>query len=164
MMDFRRLRGYGRQSSFLDNLMILISRKIRYVYFFVMVFLWLNKKCHKKMTNDALLSILAALVTNRIIKLFYFRPRPFVNRRIGILIPSKTDSSFPSKHTLLVFALSSSIYFYKRILGSFLLGLSLLTGVSRVWVGSHYPSDIFGSGMIGFFIGLMLHKRSGTHS
>ncbi|MFE7062523.1 phosphatase PAP2 family protein [Sutcliffiella sp. NPDC057660] len=136
--------------------------EVNIIYIIVLIVLWLNKKSHLKMTNDAFLSILAALVTNRLIKLIYFRPRPFVKKRVGILIPSKVDSSFPSKHTILVFAFSSTIFFYKRILGSFLLGLSLLTGVSRVWVGSHYPSDIFGSGILGFFIGLILHKRSET--
>lgn len=161
-MGFRGLQGYAWRSSFLDMLMILISKRVRYVYLFVMVFLWLNKKSDKKMNTDALLSILTALVTNRLIKLIYFRPRPFAKKRVGILIPTKVDSSFPSKHTLLVFAFSFTIYFYKRILGSFLLGLSLLTGVSRVWVGSHYPSDIFGSGILGFFIGFILHKRSET--
>lgn len=163
-MEFRRMQWSAWRSSFLDRLMILISKKVRYVYFIVLIVLWLNKKCHKKITNDALLSILAALVTNRFIKLVYFRPRPFVKKRVGILIPSKVDSSFPSKHTLLVFAFSSTIFFYKRLLGSFLLGLSLLTGVSRVWVGSHYPTDIFGSGILGFLIGLILHKRSETQS
>lgn len=163
-MGFRGLQGYAGRSSFLDMLMILISKRVRYVYLFVMVFLWLNKKSDKKMNTDAFLSIFAALVTNRLIKIIYFRPRPFVKKRVGILIPSKVDSSFPSKHTLLVFAFSSTIYFYERVLGTFLLGLSLLTGVSRVWVGSHYPSDIFGSGILGFLIGLILHKRSGTHS
>ncbi|ADE68636.1 hypothetical protein BMQ_1604 [Priestia megaterium QM B1551] len=75
------------------------------------------------------------------IKCFYFKPRPFMERRVGILIPSKMDSSFLSKHTLLAFAVSTSIFLHKRILGSVMLGLSLLTGFSRIWLGHHYPSD-----------------------
>ncbi|HER2169539.1 TPA: phosphatase PAP2 family protein, partial [Streptococcus pyogenes] len=98
------------------------------------------------------------LFINALIKLFYFKPRPFVKRRVGILIPSKMDSSFPSKHTLLVFAISTSIFLYERVLGSIMWVLSVLTGFSRIWVGHHYPSDIIGSAFIATMTSIILDK------
>ena len=68
-----------------------------------------------------------------------------------MLIPSKTNSSFLSKHTLLAFAIATSIYLRERILGAVLLGVSVLTGFSRIWVGHHYPSDIIRSAFISIF-------------
>ena len=81
-----------------------------------------------------------------------------MERRVGILIPSKMDSSFLSKHTLLAFAVSTSIFLHKRILGSVMLGLTLLTGFSRIWLGHHYPSDIAGSAVLGSFTSAIIHK------
>ena len=83
-----------------------------------------------------------------------------MKHRVGILIPSKMDSTFPSKHTLLVFAISTSIFLYDRILGSIMWILSVLTGFSRIWVGHHYPSDIIGSAFIASMTSIMLEKIS----
>lgn len=80
---------------------------------------------------------------------FYFRSRPFIKHRVGILIPSKMDSSFPSKHTLLAFAASTSILLREKQIGVVMWILSILTGFSRVWMGHHYPSDIIFSAIIG---------------
>jgi undecaprenyl-diphosphatase len=144
------------RSFILDKIMILISNRIRYVYLLIIIILWFKKK----MTIEVVVSMLIAFVTNSVIKLFYFKPRPFIKRRIGLLIPSKRDSSFPSKHTILVFAVSTSVFLYQRILGSIMLVLSFLTGLSRIWVGHHYPSDIVGSAVLGSFSSMLLHKLS----
>lgn len=141
-----------------DLLMVAISNKIRYVFIFVLIFMWFRNNSYKKAAFHAVASAAAALFMNMLIKLFYFRPRPFVKRRVGILIPSKMDSSFPSKHTLLTFAVSASIFLHHRVLGSIMWGLSVLTGFSRIWLGHHYPSDIIGSALIGTLISIILDK------
>jgi undecaprenyl-diphosphatase len=145
---FNSLIPLSRRCTPLDWLMILISDKIRYVFVFVLIFMWFRNAASKKVACNAMISGGITLVVHTLIKLCYFKPRPFVNHRVGILIPSKTDSSFPSKHTLLVFAISTSILLYNRTLGYIMSGLSVLAGLSRIWVGHHYPSDIIGSALI----------------
>ncbi|MBT2687589.1 undecaprenyl-diphosphatase [Bacillus sp. ISL-47] len=137
----------------LDLLMILISNKARYVFLFALAGMWLAKGPARRTAKKAVLASLFALVLNRIIKLIYFKPRPFVKRKVGILIPSKRDSTFPSKHTLLSFAASIVILYGNRFIGRILCWLSVLTGFSRIWAGHHYPSDIMGSALIGSTIG-----------
>jgi undecaprenyl-diphosphatase len=39
-----------------------------------------------------------------------------------------------------------------------MLGFSFLTGLSRIWVGHHYPSDIAGSAVLGSFTSAIIHK------
>jgi undecaprenyl-diphosphatase len=166
-MDFKMFRAINLlsgRSSILDKLMILFSNRIRYVYILILIIMWFKKHTYKKITINAVISSLITLIINFLIKLFYFKPRPFMKRRVGILIPSKSDSSFPSKHTLLVFAISSSVFFYQRILGSIMWGLSLLTGLSRIWVGHHYPSDIIGSAVLGTVTSMFTHKLLSFHN
>ncbi|MBD1380658.1 undecaprenyl-diphosphatase [Metabacillus arenae] len=141
----------------IDLFMILISKKMRYVFLFVLLFMWINSS-YKKAAKKAVISSLFSLIINRLIKSVYFKPRPFMKRRIGILIPSKTDSSFPSKHTLLVFSISTSVFLYERFIGSIMWGLSMLTGFSRIWLGHHYPIDIIGSAFIGSFVSILTDK------
>lgn len=157
---FKLINQFSGRCSPIDMLMILISNKIRYVFIFVLIFMWFKNDSYKKVSCDAVTSMGITLFIHTLIKLFYFKPRPFVNNSVGILIPSKTDSTFPSKHTLLVFAISTSIFLYDRFLGSVMLVLSVLTGFSRVWVGHHYPSDIIGSAFIATMTSTILDKIS----
>ncbi|MDP5275312.1 undecaprenyl-diphosphatase [Chengkuizengella axinellae] len=153
----------------MDMLMIFISNKIRYVFIFALGLLWFGKASGKNTVLNALKSAAVTLLIHAIIKKFYFKPRPFMERDIDILIPSKRDSSFPSKHTLLVFAISTSFILCKRFVGFILLGLSVLTGISRIWLGHHYTFDIIGSAVIGSLTSMIIHifsrfKRFGTGS
>lgn len=157
---FKLINQFSGRYSPIDLLMILISNKIRYVFIFVLIFMWFRNDSYKKVSCNAVKSTGITLFIHTLIKLFYFKPRPFVNKRVGILIPSKMDSTFPSKHTLLVFAISTSIFLYNRVLGSIMWVLSVLTGFSRIWVGHHYPSDIIGSAFIASMTSIILDKIS----
>ncbi|WP_299088798.1 undecaprenyl-diphosphatase [uncultured Metabacillus sp.] len=161
---FNLINYYSGRCSPIDLLMILISNKIRYVFIFVLIFMWFRNDFYKKVTCNAVKSTGITMVIHTLIKLCYFKPRPFVKHRVGILIPSKMDSSFPSKHTLLAFAISTSIFLYDRVLGSIMWVLSVLTGFSRIWVGHHYPSDIIGSACIGTMASILLDKTDGECS
>jgi undecaprenyl-diphosphatase len=122
--------------------------------------MWFKKHPYRQMANNAVISAFITLILNIFLKLFISKPRPFLKRRVGILIPSKMDATFPSKHTLLVFAVSTSILLYNRVLGSIMTGLAVLTGISRIWVGHHYPSDIIGSALLGSLTSMFVHKNS----
>ncbi len=156
---FRTLNQSAGRYALLDFFMIFISNNIRYVFIFVLMIKFFQNHSHKKTAFNSLTSATFTMLISSIIKLFYFKPRPFVKHRVGILLPSKTDSSFPSKHTLLVFAIATSIFLRARFLGLIMLGLSALTGFSRIWVGHHYPSDIVGSALIGSLTSIFLNKR-----
>ncbi|WP_379969586.1 undecaprenyl-diphosphatase [Ectobacillus sp. sgz5001026] len=160
-MNYKIFKSINRLSghySPIDLLMIFISNKLRYVFLFVLIFMWFRNDFSKRISFLAVISAGVALFLNTLIKLFYFTPRPFVKRRVGILIPSKTDSSFPSKHTILAFAVSTSILLYKRTLGLIMWTLSMLTGFSRIWIGHHYPFDILGSAFIGTMTSILVNK------
>lgn len=157
---FKSINQYAGRFSLFDFLMIFVSNKTRYVFVFVLIFMWFKNGPYRKAAYKAGISAGITLLIHTLIKLFYFKPRPFERRRVGILIPSKRDSTFPSKHTLLAFAISTSIYLYNRVIGSMLWVLALLTGFSRIWVGHHYPYDIIGSAVIATMTSVILDKTT----
>lgn len=157
---FKSINRLSGHVSPIDLLMIFITNKMRYVFLLVLLFMWFRNDFSKRISFHALISAGVAFFLNTLVKLFYYKPRPFVKHRVGILIPSKTDSSFPSKHTMLAFAVSTSIFLYKRTLGLIMWILSILTGFSRIWVGHHYPFDIIGSAFIGTMSSFIVDKIS----
>lgn len=161
---FKLINQYSGRFSFLDFFMIFVSNKTRYIFVFVLIFMWFKNGSYRKASYKAGISAVITLLIHTLIKLFYFKPRPFVKRRVGILIPSKRDSTFPSKHTLLVFAISTSIYLYNRVIGSVLWVIAFLTGLSRIWVGHHYPYDILGSATIATITSMVIDKTTRGNS
>ena len=138
----------GRYSP-VDQIMILISNRVRYVYLFILVYMLFKNRFNKRIALETGMAVFISFIAHFFIRLFYYKPRPFKKRRVGILIPSKMDSSFPSKHTILAFAASTSVLMFHRMLGTIMMWMSALTGFSRIWVGHHYPSDVIGSAILG---------------
>ncbi|KAF0817230.1 MULTISPECIES: phosphatase PAP2 family protein [unclassified Cytobacillus] len=162
-MDLKIFKAISRLSgrmAFIDFLMILISNKARYLFLFVLAGMWLARGASRTSAKKAAAASLIAIFVNKVIKICYFRPRPFIKTKVGLLIPAKRDSSFPSKHTVVSFAASIVIFYGNRFIGRILLWVSGLTGFSRIWAGHHYPSDVIGGALIGATIGWMTEKCS----
>jgi undecaprenyl-diphosphatase len=88
----------------------------------------------------------------------YFRPRPFEEIKLTLLFYEPTDSSFPANTSAATFAISTTIWQVNRRLGIAVLVLSGLFGLSRVYAGVHYLSDIIAGGFIGVVTSLVVTK------
>lgn len=50
--------------------------------------------------------------------------------------------SFPSGHTTAVFAVATTVSLYIPALAALILPVALIVGLSRIYLGVHYPSDV----------------------
>lgn len=156
---FKAINNVAGRYPVMDRLMMFLSNKIRYIFLIVLTCMWFRRHS-AKVTVSAVGASLIALLLNMFIKATSFQPRPFMEHPVKMLLPSKNDSRFPSKHTILLFTVSTSIFLRYRVLGSIMMGLSALTAFSRIWVGSHYPSDVVGSAFIGSCISKIVDRQS----
>lgn len=56
--------------------------------------------------------------------------------------PLPAELSFPSGHSISIAAAGMAIYMADRRLGAIALPIAFLTGLSRIYVGAHYPHDV----------------------
>lgn len=56
--------------------------------------------------------------------------------------PGLTDYSFPSNHTAIAFALACGIWLVNRKWGIVAVAIAAVEGISRVYLGQHYPHDV----------------------
>lgn len=97
---------------------------------------------------------------NFLISLFYFRPRPFAELEGVYQLVEKSPfaKSFPSDHAVIVFALAFAIFFVNKRWGILFLFFALLVGISRIYVGVHYPLDILFGALVGFIASFLVYK------
>ena len=89
-----------------------------------------------------------------ILKPYFARLRPSHEflEYINLLVPKGGKWSLPSNHASNIFALATIIgYFYSKTKFSMYF-LAILVCLSRVYVGVHYPFDVFTGALIGYSI------------
>lgn len=124
----------------------------------LLVLVWFVGDAHKqRIVFYACVSSIVALVLAKWgISPVIGHPRPFMESAVNQLVPHVPDPSFPSKHASFVFALAAASFFIARRFGYWMLLLAVLTGVSRVYVGVHYPGDIVGGFILGSLVSVIL--------
>jgi undecaprenyl-diphosphatase len=147
---------HGLASPFLDGLMqaaTFMGSNLAIPPLFALAVIWLIL-LHKP--REALVLAIASggsLVLNEMMKLFFQRPRPQLDW--AQVLP---DYSFPSGHTMnsVVFYVSLALVLWsvrgrRTGLAALAIGiaLSLFIGVSRIYLGYHYLTDVVGGLLAG---------------
>ena len=91
------------------------------------------------------------LLLNQIILLGVHRVRPYDQAVTHLLIPPSADWSFPSDHATASLAIAATFLLLGlRSRGMAFLAAAMLIGFSRVYLGTHFVSDIIGAAVTGF--------------
>jgi undecaprenyl-diphosphatase len=86
------------------------------------------------------------------------RQRPFVREVARVVGRRPVDTSFPSGHTAGSFAAAVALScFYPRD-APMLLGTATAVGLSRVYLGLHFPSDVLVGAGLGSAVGLIARR------
>lgn len=144
----------------LDNLMIFGATYLIYLTFIFISFLGFKGGIREKKAFLLIfLGLPIAVLLIKGIHLFFYEPRPFVTFHFSPIVGETADASFPSRHATIsaVFAFAFTYFKSKWVL--LLLPVMAWIGLSRVFVGVHYPMDILGGfavGAISIFIALKI--------
>jgi undecaprenyl-diphosphatase len=144
----RAINGWAGQSAALDDLMLLITQWGVPAMIAAVALSWWQKggnRAERHVAACAGLSFVLGLAINQLLLLFVHRMRPYDAGLTHLLISPSADPSFPSDHATAACAIVLTFLLYRRWLRSALfLAAAALLMVSRVYVGTHYVSDILG--------------------
>ncbi|MGH0599390.1 undecaprenyl-diphosphatase [Bacillus mycoides] len=153
---FQWVNNFAGSSKLLDTLMIAITNSVPYVAILFMLILWFNNGKKENAIRKqytvlyTTLSVSIALLVNVLIHAVYYHPRPFITHHVNQLVPHAADSSFVSDHSVLVFSIAFVFILRGEKLKYIALIWAILVGVSRMYVGVHYPLDILGAAFLTF--------------
>jgi undecaprenyl-diphosphatase len=125
-------------------------------------FLWKRQKAEYMVLGAALLS----LAVNPVLKLLVDRPRP--TEDLVIIWRDAEGVGFPSGHAFTAIILFGLLYYlaptvvpWRRavtLLRISSIMLIVLIGISRVYLGAHWPSDVLGGFLVGgIMLTLLIH-------
>ncbi len=149
----RAVNSLAGVSGTLDLLMILISA-IGVPFLVVAVAAQWWRGPDRRQTRHVLvasgLSFLLGLAINQLILLFVHRLRPYDAGISHLLISPSADPSFPSDHATATFAIAAAFLIHgMRRSGMIFLMAAVVVSASRVFIGTHYVSDVLGGALTG---------------
>lgn len=157
---FNLIHRFAGHSALLDFTGVFFANYLPYLL--ALGFLWLlfkEKNWRRRwyyFAEGAVAVILSRGIVTEVIRHFYYHVRPFEFYNFTPLIP-ESGSSFPSGHAAFFFALALAIWYMNRTWGIWYLALSLVNGLSRIYVGVHWPYDIFGGIVVGLVSAFLVH-------
>lgn len=143
-------------NSFFDTVMPILTDQDNWVFPLVCVWLWMLILGKKKGRIAAVILLMTFIFTDafsaQIIKPFIGRIRPSHTMvdTINLLVSKGGKYSFPSNHAANTMVLAVICGYFWPSWKSGLIGLSLMVGLSRVYVGVHYPFDVIAGWILGY--------------
>lgn len=98
-----------------------------------------------------------AWLVNLPIRQFVERPRPFATYD-GIAVPAGTETGFAfvSGPVTVAMAVAVGLFMVSRRIGLIGIGVAVLQGLSRIYLGVNYPTDVLGGLALGTAAALLL--------
>ena len=134
-----------------------------YLWIGLLLVLLCIPKTRKAAVIGAATLLMTYIITNLCLKPLVARVRPYeVVEGLTRIIEKQSDRSFPSGHTANSMAVGVILWkisqnyeklvdkklYFPKAAGWFVLVLSILIGLSRLYVGVHYPTDVLGGAII----------------
>ncbi len=144
---------------------IITQQKVWIVLLAIMAVIYFRKSGKKSLyviLFGILLIGISDLLCVRIIKPLFHRHRPcdpdFLVEGGRFLVGNLRSLSFPSAHAMNFFAASAffSLLYHKYWL--IFLCTAFIIGLTRIYVGVHYPLDVLGGGLAGLALGYIYGK------
>lgn len=152
----------------LDNLMLFITNlgnpnTVLIIFGVTLGILWYRR--YRQEAKIFIIACLGAFILNTGLKLFFTKTRP----QLWTLLISETSYSFPSGHALgslvlygfIAYILATHYSKYAKLIYSLTVILIAAIGISRLYLGVHWPTDIiagYGTGFLWLMICIAMLK------
>ncbi len=148
----------------LDDVVIASTRAIIPLMVLAVAVRWWarrEREQERHIAIEAALTFIVGLLINQAILLFLTRVRPYDAGITHLIVAPSSDPSFPSDHATGAVAIVAAIWLNQRPRRAMLFALpAVLLMMSRVYVGTHYVSDVLGGGATALVAAVTVHATT----
>jgi undecaprenyl-diphosphatase len=123
----------------------------------LVLLIWKGGKRGRIAALILILTVIASdYLSSQVIKSYVGRLRPcHTLLDVRLLVGCGPGKSFPSSHAVNNFAMATILAYFYRKYQWYFWSFASIVAFSRVYVGVHYPLDIFGGALVGFVVGMI---------
>ncbi|APX71137.1 undecaprenyl-diphosphatase [Companilactobacillus allii] len=161
---FRLVNNMAGFSKITDDIGIVFAKYLVYALAVAMIYLWFFKRKSIRTRKMLIMGFISCIISELIGKLIagniYYHRQPFaVLPHVHQLIVKNVGNSFPSDHTIVFFSIMTIFFIYSKSKAKYgYLILAVLVGISRIFVGVHYPIDVFVGASIGTIVSIISYQ------
>ena len=155
-----KINSLSGNSSVLDSAVILVAKWGVVVLVALIALRWWSKQDRDLARYGSIhcgLATALGLLINQIILIFVDRIRPYELGVTNLIVEKNPDPSFPSDHATVVFAIVVSLLLTRGRNTAFYFVAAALIALSRVYIGTHYVTDVIGGAATGALAAVLAH-------
>ncbi len=154
------LNSFSGKIALLDSVFVAITMGGPIVLVALIAVRWwikVQRELQRHLAIACAMATLLGLFFNQLILLFYHRPRPYESQITHLIIQKSSDPSFPSDHATVGFAIVMMLVLCRDKWAVGLSVIAILICVSRIYVGTHFVTDVIGGAVTGLMAALITH-------
>jgi undecaprenyl-diphosphatase len=157
---FRLINDLGKQHPFFNPILVFIAEYMVIFLALAVVTFWFTRiKQNRIMVICGSITFVIAEILGKLAGKIHSNNQPFAElSNVNQLIEQAVDNSFPSDHTILFFSFCMTFWLFRGGKGFLWILLAVLVGISRIWVGVHYPADITVGAIISIISAFMVFR------
>lgn len=147
---FRWINNLGIEHTYLNSTFIFIAKYMVVILALLTIVFWFSKdRRNRMMVISATITFVVAETLGKIAGQLHSNNQPFVElAHVNQLIEKTVNNSFPSDHTILFFSFCITFCIFQKRWAFIWVLSAILVGISRIWVGVHYPADVIAGALI----------------
>ncbi|WP_047980258.1 undecaprenyl-diphosphatase [Ornithinibacillus contaminans] len=141
---FRMINDLGKEFTSLNPTMVFISKYMVIFLALAVILFWFTRRNNNRiMIICGAITFIVAEILGKLAGRIHSNNQPFAElTNVNKLIEHSIDNSFPSDHTILFFSFCMTFFLFRKRWNFLWIVLAAIVGISRIWVGVHYPADV----------------------